>query len=74
MLLIIELVYKRSKCRVTYTLVMEMQLIMSFSTTIFCTIGMVLNKDFEAVASEVRAYAIGEVKFYIGLVWNAISW
>ncbi|GLJ48038.1 hypothetical protein SUGI_1014380 [Cryptomeria japonica] len=71
---IIELVYKRSKCRVTYTLVMEMQLIMSFTATVICTIGMVVNKDFENVESEVRASDIGEVKFYIGLVWIAISW
>ncbi|GLJ48040.1 hypothetical protein SUGI_1014400 [Cryptomeria japonica] len=63
---IIELVYKRSKCRVTYTLVMEMQLIMSFTATVFCTIGMVV--------SEARASDIGEAKFYIGLAWNAISW
>ncbi|GLJ48042.1 hypothetical protein SUGI_1014420 [Cryptomeria japonica] len=71
---IIELVYKRSRCRVTYTLVMEMQLIMSFSATVLCTIGMVVNKDFETVASEARASDIGEVKFFFGLVWNAISW
>ncbi|GLJ48029.1 hypothetical protein SUGI_1014250 [Cryptomeria japonica] len=71
---IIELVYKTSKCRVTYTLVMEMQLIMSFSATVLCTIAMVVNKDFETVASEAKASDIGEAKFYIALVWNAISW
>ncbi|XP_057822441.1 purine permease 3-like [Cryptomeria japonica] len=71
---VIELVYKRSKRRVTYTLVMEMQLIMSFSATVLCTIGMVVNKDFETVASEARASDVGEVKFYTALVWNAISW
>ncbi|GLJ48033.1 hypothetical protein SUGI_1014310 [Cryptomeria japonica] len=71
---IIELVYKRSKCRVTYALVMEMQLIMSFSATMLCTIGMVVNKDFETVASEARASDVGEVQFYVALVWNAISW
>ncbi|GLJ48039.1 hypothetical protein SUGI_1014390 [Cryptomeria japonica] len=71
---VIELVYKKSKCRVTYILVMEMQLIMSFSATVLCTIGMVVNKDFETVASEARASDIGEAKFYIALVWNAISW
>ncbi|GLJ48035.1 hypothetical protein SUGI_1014330 [Cryptomeria japonica] len=51
-----------------------MQLIMSFSATVLCTIGMVVNKDFETVASEARASDIGEAKFYIALVWNAISW
>ncbi|GLJ48041.1 hypothetical protein SUGI_1014410 [Cryptomeria japonica] len=71
---IIELVYKKSECKVTYTPVMEMQLIMSFTATVMCTIGMVVNKDFVTIASEVRAYDIGEVKFYMGLAWNAISW
>ncbi|KAF8781108.1 hypothetical protein HU200_001085 [Digitaria exilis] len=32
---------------VTYALVMEMQLVMGFFATVFCTIGMVVNKDFQ---------------------------
>ncbi|GLJ48036.1 hypothetical protein SUGI_1014360 [Cryptomeria japonica] len=47
---------------------------MSFSATMLCTIGMVVNKDFETIASEARASDVGEVKLYIVLVWNAISW
>ncbi|GLJ10938.1 hypothetical protein SUGI_0138430 [Cryptomeria japonica] len=49
---LIELVYKKTTVRITYTLVMEMQLIMSFSATVFCTIGMLVNKDFQAIGRE----------------------
>ncbi|KAF8694719.1 hypothetical protein HU200_037805 [Digitaria exilis] len=50
---LVELAYKRAGAAagggraVTYALVMEMQLVMGFFATVFCTIGMVVNKDFQ---------------------------
>jgi len=44
---LMELVYKRSKQRVTYSLVMEIQLVMCFFATFFCTLGMLINNDFK---------------------------
>ncbi|XP_019174150.1 PREDICTED: purine permease 1-like isoform X2 [Ipomoea nil] len=43
----IELVYKLAKQAITYTLVLEIQTVMSFFATIFATIGMIINKDFQ---------------------------
>nr|CAB3457308.1 unnamed protein product [Digitaria exilis] len=50
---LVELAYRRAAAAggggraVTYALVMEMQLVMGFFATVFCTIGMVVNKDFQ---------------------------
>uniref|UniRef100_A0A0C9RTT3 Probable purine permease n=1 Tax=Wollemia nobilis TaxID=56998 RepID=A0A0C9RTT3_9CONI len=69
---LIELMYKRTTRKITYTLVMEMQVIMSFAATAFCTVGMAVNKDFQAIGREAKAFDVGEVGYYMGLVWNAI--
>ncbi|KAF6149544.1 hypothetical protein GIB67_003692 [Kingdonia uniflora] len=70
----IELTYKKAKQTVTYTLVMEMQLVMSIFATAFCTVGMLVNNDFQAIPGEAKTYAIGEAKYYMVLVVNAIIW
>uniref|UniRef100_A0A453CL98 Purine permease 1 n=1 Tax=Aegilops tauschii subsp. strangulata TaxID=200361 RepID=A0A453CL98_AEGTS len=47
---LIELTYKRAAGRgrvVTYALVMEMQLVMGFFATAFCTVGTIVNNDFQ---------------------------
>ncbi|EAZ09428.1 hypothetical protein OsI_31702 [Oryza sativa Indica Group] len=49
---LVELAYKHVAARgraVTYALVMEMQLVMGFFATAFCTVGMVVNKDFQVI-------------------------
>ncbi|XP_066396262.1 purine permease 3-like [Miscanthus floridulus] len=46
---LVELAYKRAAAgggrAVTYALVMEMQLVMGFFATAFCTVGMIVDKD-----------------------------
>ncbi|PIN22070.1 hypothetical protein CDL12_05230 [Handroanthus impetiginosus] len=44
---LIELTYKKAKQELTYTLAMEIQLVMCFFATAFCTVGMVINNDFQ---------------------------
>lgn len=44
---LVELVYQRAKQAITYTLVMEFQTVMGFFATAFCTVGMIVNKDFQ---------------------------
>eukprot|EP01018_Ginkgo_biloba_P005062 Gb_04001 [translate_table: standard] len=70
----IELMYRKSNRTITYSLVMEMQLIMSFSATALCTVGMLVNKDFQAIHREAKEYGLGEANYYMALVWGAISW
>ncbi|XP_048131075.1 purine permease 3-like isoform X2 [Rhodamnia argentea] len=71
---LVELTYKKAKPAVTYSLVLEIQLVMCFFATAFCTIGMLINKDFQAIPREARSYKLGEARFYVVLVWTAILW
>lgn len=46
---LVELVYKKTRQAITYSLVMEIQFVMSLFATIFCTAGMIINNDFKVV-------------------------
>ncbi|KAF5180078.1 Purine permease [Thalictrum thalictroides] len=70
----VEFTYKKSKTKISYTLVIEMQMVMSLFATAFCTIGMLVNKDFQAIPREAKTYELGESKYYTVLVFNAIVW
>ncbi|CAA2954181.1 purine permease 3-like [Olea europaea subsp. europaea] len=43
----LELTYLKAKQAVTYRLVLEIQLVMCFFATVFSTVGMIINKDFQ---------------------------
>lgn len=47
---LIELMYKKTKQSLTYTLILEIQLVMSLFGTILCTIGMLINNDFQVIS------------------------
>uniref|UniRef100_A0A0E0IL08 Probable purine permease n=1 Tax=Oryza nivara TaxID=4536 RepID=A0A0E0IL08_ORYNI len=67
---LVELAYKHVAARgraVTYALVMEMQLVMGFFATAFCTVGM-------AIPREAKQYELGEARYYVVLVFNAVLW
>ncbi|KAM3289684.1 purine permease 3 [Capsicum chacoense] len=70
----IELVYVKAKQAITVTLVLEIQMVMCFSATAFCTIGMIANKDFQAISREAKQYNLGEATYYIVVIWSAIIW
>lgn len=44
---LIELTYKRARQEITYALVLEIQMVMCLFATLVCTVGMVVNKDFQ---------------------------
>ncbi|XP_057989918.1 purine permease 3-like [Hevea brasiliensis] len=71
---LIELTYKKAKQTITYTLVMEMQMVLSFFATAVCTIGMLLHKDFEAIPREARDFELGREKYYVVMVCTAVFW
>ncbi|CAL9103354.1 unnamed protein product [Musa acuminata var. zebrina] len=71
---LVELTYTKAKQAITYTLVMEMQMVMGFFATAFCTVGMLVNKDFQAIPREAKHYEQGEFRYYVVLVWCAILW
>lgn len=71
---LLELVYKKSKQVITYSLVMEIQLVMCFFATLFCVVGMIIDNDFKVIPREARDFKLGETKYYVVLVWSAIMW
>ncbi|KAL3504816.1 hypothetical protein ACH5RR_034657 [Cinchona calisaya] len=68
----VELMYMKAKQAITHTLVLEIQLVMCFFATLFCTVGMLVNKDFQAIPREARAYELGETKYYVVVVCTAV--
>ncbi|XP_027355900.1 purine permease 1-like [Abrus precatorius] len=71
---LIELVYKKTKQPITYSLVMEIQFVMSLFATLFCGVGMFINNDFKAIPREARNFKHGEGNYYVVLVASAIMW
>ncbi|PIN19286.1 putative UDP-galactose transporter [Handroanthus impetiginosus] len=71
---LIELMYKKARQELTYSLIMEIQLVMCFFATVFCTVGMIINNDFQAISREAKEYELGETKYYLVVVWSAIIW
>lgn len=51
MVSLIELIYIKAKNAISYTMVLEIQLIIGVSATVFCTIGMIINNDFQVFLS-----------------------
>ncbi|XXG61134.1 hypothetical protein AAC387_Pa04g2864 [Persea americana] len=71
---LIELSYRKAFRVITYSVVMQYQVLVSFSASVFCLIGMAINKDFQAIPREAKAFDLGEVKYYAVLVCSAIIW
>ncbi|XP_057986986.1 purine permease 1 isoform X2 [Hevea brasiliensis] len=61
---LVEWTYKKSKQEISYTLVMEIQLVMCLFATVFCTVGMLVNKDFKVIPREAREFGLGETRHY----------
>lgn len=70
----VELMYLKAGQALTYTVVLEIQMVMCFFATAFCTVGMLINKDFQAIPKEAKEYELGEAKYYLVVVWSAIIW
>ncbi|KAL2492594.1 Purine permease 3 [Abeliophyllum distichum] len=64
----LEFTYLKAKQTVTYTMILEIQLVMCFFATAFSIVGMIINKDFQAISKEARQYELGETKYYLVLV------
>ncbi|KAJ4824131.1 hypothetical protein Tsubulata_041823, partial [Turnera subulata] len=55
---LVEFSYKKGKQEISYTVVMEFQLVMCFFATLFCTVGMLINNDFKVDPRLKRALLI----------------
>ncbi|KAJ8762541.1 hypothetical protein K2173_007980 [Erythroxylum novogranatense] len=70
----LELVYKKSRQQVTYTLVIEIQMVFLFFATIFSTIGMIASNDYKDIVEEARNFGLGKAKYCHVLVWGSVSY
>ncbi|CAL5204560.1 unnamed protein product [Lathyrus oleraceus] len=70
----IELIYKKTKQNLTYSLVMEIQFVMCLFATLFCAVGMIANNDFKVIPKEARNFELGEKTYYVVLVMSAMLW
>ncbi|XP_074379707.1 purine permease 3-like [Apium graveolens] len=71
---LIELTYQKAKQVVDYMLVMEIQMVMCLFATLFCTVGMLINNDFQAIAIEAKNFELGETKYFVVLVCSGMIW
>ncbi|KAL3504827.1 hypothetical protein ACH5RR_034668 [Cinchona calisaya] len=74
MMPLLELTYKKAKQAITPSLVMEIQIVVSFFATAFCIVGMIVDNDFKVIPREAKEYQLGEAKYYVVLVFSAIMW
>ncbi|KAL3632989.1 hypothetical protein CASFOL_025973 [Castilleja foliolosa] len=70
----VQLTYMNVKQALTYSVVLQMQLVMCFFATGFCTVGMLINHDFQAIPREARVHQLGETKYYLLLAFSPILW
>ncbi|CAH8264635.1 unnamed protein product [Arabidopsis lyrata] len=71
---LVELTYKKSCQRITYTLALEFQMVLCFFATCFCLVGMLAAGDFKVIAGEARDFKLGESLYYVVVVFTAVIW
>jgi drug/metabolite transporter (DMT)-like permease len=67
-----ELAYGKGRQAMTYTVVLEFQMVMCLFGTLFCAVGMIVNNDFRVIPREGREFDLGETKYYVILVFTAL--
>lgn len=68
-----ELVFVKLMGRRSFHVVLEQQVMVSFFAFVFTTIGVILNNDFEGMASEARSFKGGKSSYILVLVWGTIT-
>ncbi|KAK6940181.1 hypothetical protein RJ641_029712 [Dillenia turbinata] len=68
----VEYTHLKAGMAITFDLVMQVQFLISMFATVFCTVPMIINKDFQAIPREAVEYDLGETKYYLILVMAGI--
>ncbi|XP_026395917.1 purine permease 3-like [Papaver somniferum] len=74
MMPLIELAYTKATKNITCSILLQFQFILSVFSTIVCVIGMLVNKDFQAIPREANDFGLGKANYYIIMVVTAITW
>ncbi|XP_075490429.1 putative purine permease 5 [Primulina tabacum] len=68
-----ELVFIKLLGRRSFHVVLEQQVMVSFFAFVFTTIGLIVNRDFQAMASEARSFKGGRSSYLSVLIWGVIT-
>uniref|UniRef100_A0A453L0V8 Probable purine permease n=2 Tax=Aegilops tauschii subsp. strangulata TaxID=200361 RepID=A0A453L0V8_AEGTS len=63
----------RAGAAVTYTLVLEIQMVIGITATAFRAVGMLVNREFHEIPDEARRFDLGEAGYYFMLVSSATA-
>ncbi|KAI3884163.1 hypothetical protein MKW92_009060, partial [Papaver armeniacum] len=74
MMPLIELGFSKAVKDLNYSSLLQFQFIFSSFATIFCVIGMLVNKDFQVIPREANEFELGKAMYYIIMVLTAITW
>ncbi|PIA54310.1 hypothetical protein AQUCO_00900686v1 [Aquilegia coerulea] len=69
-----EVTYAKATHSITYAIVLQFQFCTALFATIFCSIGMIANKDFQAIPREATQFDLGAGKYYLLLASSAVVW
>ncbi|XP_076884759.1 purine permease 3-like [Bidens hawaiensis] len=70
----VELTYNKAKQAITYTLVLEIQMVLCLFATVFCIIGMIINNDFKVIPREATHFGLGKGAYYVVLCVDVVFW
>ncbi|CAI0401111.1 unnamed protein product [Linum tenue] len=70
----IEFTYMKATQYVSYTLVMEMQMVMFFFATLFNVVGMIIHNEIQTMPKEAREFEFGKVGYCLVLIATALVW
>ncbi|XP_028793947.1 probable purine permease 5 isoform X2 [Neltuma alba] len=68
-----ELVFIKLLQRRSFHVVLEQQVMVSLFAFVFTTIGVIVNGDFQEMATEARSFKGGKTAYYLVLIWSAIT-
>ncbi|CAI0396708.1 unnamed protein product [Linum tenue] len=69
----LEYVHRKAGVPLTFDLVMQVQFVISMFAAVFCTVPMIINRDFQAMAKEAVEFDLGETKYYMTILLAAVA-
>ncbi|CAN1345837.1 Purine permease 3 [Linum perenne] len=70
---LLEYTQAKSGVAFTFDVFMQVQFVVSMFATLFCTLPMIINKDFQTMPKEAAEFGLGETKYYLIITLAAIS-
>ncbi|XP_074364813.1 purine permease 1-like [Apium graveolens] len=73
MLPAVEYTYMKAGVPVTTNIVMQIQFLIMMFATLFCTVPMIINKDFQGIAQESREFGLGARNYFMIIIFAGLS-